>query len=226
MSSQSFSLTNIFVAFDLDDTLYKEIDFVKSAYNHIALILSEKYVQHHNDILTIFGKNTNPFGPLCDFIKSIGGNEDIAWLLNEYRHHTPTLILDPIVEGCLIKLQNNDIPMGIITDGRVISQSNKIKALGLHKYISKKNIIISEEIGYDKHHDNGFKIIMSSNPNCDRFYYIGDNLTKDFCWPNKLGWTTVCIKDNGQNIHPQDFNIDKEYLPHHIINNFSILLSC
>lgn len=114
--------------------------------------------------------------------------------------------------------------MGIITDGRIISQSNKIKALGLHKYISNKNIIISEEIGYDKHHDNGFKLIMSSNANCNRFYYIGDNLTKDFYWPNKLGWTTICIRDNGQNIHQQDFNIDKEYLPHHIIHNFSEII--
>ena len=43
----------IFVAFDLDDTLYKEIDFVKSAHNHIAHILSKKYENYHNDILTI-----------------------------------------------------------------------------------------------------------------------------------------------------------------------------
>lgn len=96
MSAQSFSLTSIFVAFDLDDTIYKEIDFVKSAHNHIAHILSEKYVQYRNDILTILDKNTNPFDPLCDFIKSIGGNEDISWLLNEYRYHSPTLILDQL----------------------------------------------------------------------------------------------------------------------------------
>lgn len=215
---------NPFVAFDLDDTLYKEIDFVKSAHNHIAHILSKKYEQSHNDIVTILDKNRNPFDLLCDFIKSIGGDEDVSWMLKEYRYHTPILTLDPTVESCLIKLHNSDIPMGIITDGRVLSQSNKIKALGLHKYITKKNIIISEEIGYDKHHDNGFKLIMSSNPTCDKFYYIGDNLSKDFYWPNQLGWTTICIRDNGQNIHPQNFNINKVYLPQHIIHNFSELI--
>lgn len=67
----------IFVAFDLDDTLYKEIDFVKSAHNHIADILSKKYENYHNDILTIFVENKSPFDPLCDFIKSIGRDEDI-----------------------------------------------------------------------------------------------------------------------------------------------------
>lgn len=214
----------IFVAFDLDDTLYKEIDFVKSAHNHIAHILSKKYVQYHNDILSILDKNKSPFDPLCDFIKSIGGDEDISWMLKEYRYHTPNITLDPVVENCLIKLHDSNIPMGIITDGRCSSQSNKIKALGLHKYISKNNIIISEEIGYDKYHDNGFKLIMSSNPKCDKFYYIGDNLSKDFYWPNQLGWITICIKDNGLNIHPQNFNIDKEYLPQYIIHNFSEII--
>ena len=71
---------NPFVAFDLDDTLYKEIDFVKSAHNHIAHILSKKYEQSHNDIVTILDKNRNPFDLLCDFIKSIGGDEDVAGL--------------------------------------------------------------------------------------------------------------------------------------------------
>lgn len=215
---------SIFVAFDLDDTLYKEIDFVKSAHNHIAHILGKKYEQYHSEIITILDKKARPLDHLSDFIKSIGGNEDIPWLLNEYRYHTPSLILEPKVESCLKELKNNDIPMGIITDGRVISQSNKIKSLGLHKYIEKKNIVISEEIGYDKHYDNGFKIILSSNPNCDKFCYIGDNLSKDFYWPNKLGWITICIKDNGQNIHQQDFNIDKEYLPQYIIHNFSEII--
>lgn len=213
-----------FVAFDLDDTLYKEIDFVKSAHNHIAHILSKKYEQYHNDILTILNKNTNQFNLLCDFLKSIGGDEDISWMLNEYRYHTPILTLDPIIESCIIKLYNSNIPMGIITDGRIISQSNKIKALGLNKYITKKNIIISEEIGHDKHSNNGYKIIMSSNPYCDKFFYVGDNLSKDFYWPNQLGWITICIRDNGQNIHPQNFNIDNEYLPQHIIHNFSEII--
>lgn len=118
---------NPFVAFDLDDTLYKEIDFVKSAHNHIAHILSKKYVQYHNDILSILDKNKSPFDLLCDFIKSIGGDEDVSWMLKEYRYHTPVLTLDPTVESCLIKLHNSNIPMGIITEDAFYPSLTKLR---------------------------------------------------------------------------------------------------
>lgn len=47
------------------------------------------------------------------------------------------------------------------------------------------------------------------------FYYIGDNLRKDFVAPNKLGWQTICLLDNGENIHSQDFSVDSIFLPMH-----------
>lgn len=34
--SQEFSMNDACIVFDLDDTLYKEIDFLKSGYKHIA----------------------------------------------------------------------------------------------------------------------------------------------------------------------------------------------
>ena len=90
--------------------------------------------------------------------------------------------------------------------------------------MEKSNIIISEVIGCDKHHANGFQLIMRQNPNCSKFFYIGDNTSKDFYWPNKLGWTTICLKDNGKNIHQQNFDIEFEYKPQHIIHNFSDII--
>lgn len=50
------------------------------------------------------------------------------------------------------------------------------------------------------------------------YFYIADNVKKDFITPNKLGWTTVCLLDSGKNIHPQNFNISEEYLPKFRIN--------
>ena len=34
---------NSHVVFDLDDTLYKEIDFVKSAYNYVNTYINNRY---------------------------------------------------------------------------------------------------------------------------------------------------------------------------------------
>jgi putative hydrolase of the HAD superfamily len=49
------------------------------------------------------------------------------------------------------------------------------------------------------------------------YYYIGDNPAKDFQAPNHLGWTTICLLDDGRNIHPQDFTLSPQMLPQHIV---------
>jgi putative hydrolase of the HAD superfamily len=53
------------------------------------------------------------------------------------------------------------------------------------------------------------------------YYYIGDNPAKDFVAPNHLGWTTICLLDDGQNIHPQDFSLSQQMLPQHRISKLS-----
>ena len=58
-------------------------------------------------------------------------------------------------------------------------------------------------------------------PKSKKFYYIGDNTSKDFLTPNKLDWITICLEDDGDNIHKQDFQLDKIYLPQHRIDNLS-----
>ena len=54
------------------------------------------------------------------------------------------------------------------------------------------------------------------------FYYIGDNVVKDFIAPNQLGWTTICLLDNGQNIHKQ-IPVEDEMKPQYEIENFDEL---
>ncbi len=95
------------------------------------------------------------------------------------------------------------IDIGLITDGRSITQRKKILALGLDKYISNEMIIISEEFGSEKPSLDNYKYFMKRKPNCNHFVYVGDNTQKDFIAPNTLGWTTIGLIDDGSNIHPQ-----------------------
>ena len=213
-----------FVVFDLDDTLYKEIDYVHSGHNYISHIFSQKYGLNKDLCVKILREATNPFEGLSKYMSEFGGTEDVQWMIEAYRSHFPNIELSHETKNILNQLLEERIFMAIITDGRYISQWNKIKALGLDNYINKSNIIISEVIGCDKHHANGFQLIMRQNPNCSKFFYIGDNTSKDFYWPNKLGWTTICLKDNGKNIHQQNFDIEFEYKPQHIIHNFSDII--
>ena len=102
-----------------------------------------------------------------------------------------------------------------MTDGYSVTQRNKIKALDIENIFDL--IVISEEFGFEKPNPKNFEVFDKFNT--IEKYYIGDNTSKDFIAPNTLGWTTICLLDNGKNIHMQDFNKELIYLPKIKINN-------
>ena len=95
-------------------------------------------------------------------------------------------------------IKANKGKLGIITDGRVKTQTAKIKALGITKLFD--TIIISEAIGTEKPNKANFKAIENALVGSS-YYYIADNLKKDFIAPNAMGWKTIGLIDNGLNIH-------------------------
>ena len=138
-----------------------------------------------------------------------------------YRFHFPKISLDDGAKGFIEELKNKGVDFSIITDGRSISQRNKINALGLTNDCS--NIIISEETGFEKPHFNNFNILNGIYTN-KKLIYIADNTSKDFLAPNILKWDTICLLDNGQNVHKQNFDLEFNYLPKLKINNFKELI--
>ena len=201
---------NTHIVFDLDDTLYKEIDFIKSAYIYINNYIKSKYnIDLSSHIQECVDDRINFF----DLIQTRLNQTQrftIEKYLDLYRYHYPSINLSNDASDFLNKISNQNIDFSIITDGRSISQNNKIKALGLSHLV--KNVIISEETGYEKPHLNNFKIIERIYPD-KKILYIGDNTSKDFLAPNILKWNTICLLDNGQNIHKQNFNLQIDYLP-------------
>lgn len=206
---------NTHIVFDLDDTLYKEIDFVKSAYNYINNYIKYRY---NIDLSLHIHECVEDGINFFDLIKSrLNRNQSfpIEKYLELYRFHYPEINLSNDTVKFLNKISNNNIDFSIITDGRSISQNNKINVLGLSNL--SKNIIISEETGYEKPHLNNFKIIERIYPD-KKLLYIADNTSKDFLAPNTLKWDTICLLDNGQNIHKQNFDLNADYLPKTKIN--------
>ena len=144
-------------------------------------------------------------------------------LLTMYRRHIPKYQLDEQTQSVLSQLKLSCV-LGLITDGRSLTQRNKIKALDLDTFFDEPNVLISEETGFEKPSIEPFLFFMRQYPQC-LYYYVGDNPAKDFCAPNRLGWNTICLLDNGQNIHHQNFDLDMDllfsayyYLKHIIIS--------
>ncbi len=207
------------IAFDLDDTLYKEEDFVFSGYRAVDAHVKEEY--GFDDSFQImqqaFRTHHNPFDALAE---AIDRPIDIDALIAIYRTHKPDITLSRTTELTLENLAGEDAVLCLITDGRSITQRNKIAALKLNRFILDENITISEEIGAEKTERRAFDIIAKKFPQARQFYYIGDNTAKDFFWPNRMKWTTICIEDDGKNIHKQKFDGDRMHNPQVIISNF------
>ena len=121
-----------------------------------------------------------------------------------YRTHTPTISLRPEAALTLSELQRRGHPLGLITDGRIVTQRLKIEALKLGRWFAPEFTLISEAIGRSKSSGEPFRIMERRMSGlAHNFIYVGDNPAKDIEWPAKLGWTTVLIADNGSHIHPQ-----------------------
>lgn len=211
---------SIAVVFDLDDTLYKEIDFLKSAFSSIAHSISLQVPDDEKSIcekmLELYNSNQNAFeGILNTYKTSLTIND----LLVCYRNHKPNITLSPEVVQVLDTLTKNKIPLGLLTDGRSVQQCNKIEALKLEKYFSE--IIISEEFGSEKPCVDNYTY-FEKKFGAKNYFYIADNVKKDFITPNKLNWKTIMLMDNGLNVHKHnEINFNKEYLASYSINDFS-----
>lgn len=204
------------VAFDLDDTLYNEIDYLKSAYKHIAGVLDpSNQIYLAGKMFSEYRKGINVFGQL-----SSNYNISLEALLEIYRNHEPSIAPFYGVIPLFEEIKKNKGKIAIITDGRSITQRNKIVALGLESYIDY--IVISEEIQSEKPDERNFKLIENLLP-AQNYVYVADNLAKDFIAPNKMGWNSIGVMDNGKNIHNcfQEYYNNKEHCPKHLIDEFA-----
>lgn len=205
-----------FFVFDLDDTLFQEFDYLKSAYVHISSKLAESGCPDiYEEMLAKYERRENVFEWLVEQYAHSMPQLNMKWLLKEYREHAPNISLSETTLDFIIRLKTRNVLAGLITDGRSITQRNKLKALKLDDFF--QDIIISEEFGSEKPDERNYLYFQNKYPGMS-FYFFGDNTSKDFIVPARLGWTTVCLKNTGKHIHQQ--SLDKHPRPDFVISGF------
>ncbi|MEO9890984.1 HAD family hydrolase [Aurantibacter sp.] len=206
---------NTVIVFDLDDTLYNEIDYLKSAYLAIAKKLdSDNWRELYVRMFSLYRNKENVFNFLTE-------NYEVSkeQLINWYRNHYPNIKLFSGILNFMNAIKKNNGKIGIITDGRETTQKSKIDALGITEFIDVT--VISEAIGSEKPAQQNFKRVENEFPNCT-YYYIADNLKKDFVSPIKLGWHSIGLVDTGLNIHYNAANfMVNEHKPEQFIFDFN-----
>ena len=206
--------THTVIVFDLDDTLYNEIDYLKSAYKTIADFVDADHSDSlYRSMFALYRAGEDVFHYVSEHYPII--KQD---LIGMYRNHSPNIKLFDGVFDTLQEILKKGGSLAIITDGRVKTQMAKLDALGIRELFSE--IVISEAIGSEKPSASNYKAIEAAIPG-EVYYYIGDNFRKDFMTPNMMGWKTIGLIDNGLNIHYQTSkNLDKSYFPQFLMHSY------
>ncbi|MDB2357134.1 HAD family hydrolase [Gammaproteobacteria bacterium] len=188
--------TSLIPVFDLDDTLYSEITFVRSGFRAVADMLECSFDLPPNDsydyMLNVLEKKGR--GKVFDSLLRRYGllsKKNIGLCLQRYRFHTPKIEL---FKGVKNMLNDFKIKPYIVTDGNKLVQANKIEALGLVEMVAKYYITHRYGIKNAKPSLHCFNLIKKLE-GCawNDIVYIGDNPNKDFVGLNKVGAHTIQV---------------------------------
>ncbi len=206
------------VIFDLDDTLYREYDFVAQSFQNVAKAMSAHLIREER----IRGNETTPeeitpealFQRMIERMEEKGRGDIFNWLCEKYhitippqefvkiyRQTKPVLELYPDSEEFLRWLKEKGIKTGLITDGNSQVQHNKIEALELEKKLDV--VLATDDLGLNKPAPAVYEYCLerlSCKP--EQAVYVGDNPQKDFIGARGLGMETVrIVREEGLHIH-------------------------
>ncbi len=206
------------VIFDLDDTLAPERSFVRSGYRAVARSLSGDLAglsefmsidaedfsaaSIERKLNELFEEDSrNVFNRLFDELGVKYDRDDIMSLVKIYREHDIYTELyeyyaDAIPAVEMLKARG--VKTGILSDGFLVSQQNKVRALGADKIFDA--ILLTDELGRDfwKPAPQGFlKLADDLAVEPSELMYVGDNPNKDFYISKSLPVTSVRVMRAG-----------------------------
>ena len=128
------------LAIDLDDTLFSELDYVKSGFTKVAEQIAFRNSHSVGDVLNQILYQFLKYGRAGVFNRTMShfgfSAPDINELVETYRTHDPAIVLFNDVPDALEKL-NTKFRVIVVTDGFAPVQRRKIKALGLDAMVEK-----------------------------------------------------------------------------------------
>ena len=196
------------LVFDVDDTLYEQIVPFKNAYKSLFdmdIDMEQFYLlsRHYSDVKFEASRNGEMtmdeyhIYRIQEAAKDLGvclTAEQALSMQKEYKKNQQKLQMSNITISILELAKENDVKLGIITNGPSEHQWSKITTLGIESWIGRENIIVSGDYGINKPDVRIFEIMKEKLqlPN-DSLYYIGDSIENDIVGANNAGWKSIWI---------------------------------
>lgn len=211
------------LVFDVDDTLYEQIAPFENAYKSLFdmdIDMEKFYIlsRYYSDVKFEASRNGDMtmdeyhIYRIQEAAKDLGvflTDEQALSMQREYKKNQQKLQMSNITKSILELAKENNVKLGIITNGPSEHQWSKITALGVESWINRENIIVSGDYGINKPDDRIFEIMKEKLqlPN-DSLYYIGDSIENDVVGANNAGWKSIWINRYKQKL-PKEVDIYK-----------------
>jgi putative hydrolase of the HAD superfamily len=189
------------VAFDMDDTLYLERDYVRSGFAAVG-----EWARRELGLQDLGDRAWAAFeagvrGRIFDEVLDACGVRDdasvVPRLVDVYRSHAPAIELLDDVRAWLAAPPTG-VALAVVTDGPLASQQAKAEALGLASWAHP--IVFTEALGpgRGKPHPAAFeRVEAATGLAAAACAYVADNPGKDFTGPRRRGWRTVRVRRTG-----------------------------
>ena len=211
------------LVFDVDDTLYEQIVPFENAYKSLFdmdIDIEKFYLlsRYYSDVKFEASRNGEMTMDEYHIYRIQEATKDLGVCLTaeqalsmqkEYKKNQQKLQMSNTTISILELAKENNVKLGIITNGLSEHQWAKIKALGIESWISRENIIVSGDYGINKPDVRIFEIMQEKLqlPNAS-LYYIGDSIENDIVGANNADWKGIWINRYKRKL-PEDIEIYK-----------------
>ncbi|HXG69091.1 MAG TPA: HAD family hydrolase [Gemmatimonadaceae bacterium] len=201
--------SGIVLVFDLDDTLYPELSYVRSGFSAVAKMLRPLLGVPAKTLAAELGaeETLHGRGQVFDTVLRKHGRFTrtlVSACIRTYRQHRPDLSLYADADRSLTRFAAS--PLYLVTDGHKEVQARKVAALGLadrvrHAYLTNR---------YGRHRakpaPHCFELICRrEGVGPGQVIYVGDNPRKDFVGLKPLGFRTVrLLRGNHAQVQADD----------------------
>ena len=190
-----------FFIFDLDDTLYPELEYLRSGFRAVARWCTETLAVDgpatNEELNALFcgGYRRDTFDK---WVENHGLARNTAVeMLAVYREHSPEIEPFPGTREMLAELRRRS-KVGLLSDGILTIQQRKLAALGIQNMFDV--VIFSDQLGRDSWKPSRRPYLLAleaAGVSPSEAVYVGDNPTKDFIACRQLGMPSVRIQQKG-----------------------------
>ncbi|SER46987.1 HAD hydrolase-like protein [Lachnobacterium bovis] len=206
------------VIFDLDNTLYREIDYIKSGCAAVAqqattifkeAVYSQVYDELVSDTLSKKPAIRNLVKKFASGLPQKRQFDLTQLFLNTYRNHDPKIGITQETIEVIETLKKHGISIGIVTDGRSEVQRKKLAKLGLMNDSRISEILLTDELAgkngnpsiFRKPNPLPFEILkLRFGVPYHCMIFVGANMQKDFEAPQRLGMRCLHFNNSKGNI--------------------------